>query len=79
MLKNLNIYPIPTGEELNIFSSDDIQELKIMDMHGNLMFAGNSLHGSHNRIDIKNLPSDTYIVEVVFENEKTGRSVFVKL
>lgn len=79
MLKNLNIYPIPTGEELNVFSSDDIQELKILDMHGNLMYTCNGLQGSHNRIDIRHLPGDTYIVEVVFINTKTGRSVFVKL
>ncbi len=79
MHKTLNLYPIPTGEELNIFSGTDIQELTIKDMNGNVVYEGKNLHGSHNRIDITPLARDTYIVEAVFIDQKTSRSLFVKL
>ena len=35
--------------------------------------------GNHHTLDITTLPSDTYIIEVLFENKKTTRSVFVKV
>lgn len=79
MDKNLTVYPIPTGNELNVFSTENIREIKIMNMQGLVVYENYSSSAKQNTINIKELPEATYIVEVVFENKKTGRSVFVKL
>jgi hypothetical protein len=79
MDKSLTVYPIPTGNELNIFASENISTIKIMDMQGAVVYECTNTASKKNTVDIKHLPEATYIVEVAFENKKTGRSVFVKL
>ncbi len=77
--KDLAVFPIPTGNELNIFSTQNIREIKIMDMKGGVVCSFLLAGARQNVIDIKGLPCSTYIVEALFENDKTGRSVFVKM
>jgi hypothetical protein len=79
MDKNLTVYPITTGNELSVFSTESIQEIRIMDMQGGLVYTQPLTGVKKSIIDIKNLPDSTYIVEAVFENNKTGRSIFVKM
>ena len=79
MHKSLLIYPISAGEELNVFSSEHIFSVKIMDMSGNVLMGNDNIRGTRNIINIKQLPEATYIVEVKFSDERTGRSVFVKM
>lgn len=79
MDKHLTVYPIPTGNELNVFSTESIREIRIMDMQGGLVVSHTLAGVKRGVIDIKNLPGNTYIIEAVFENNKTGRSVFVKM
>ncbi len=79
MDKNLTVYPISTGDELNVFSSADAAAVRIMDMSGNIVAGPVGVHGRQNKVSIKHLPGATYIVEVTFENSRTGRSVFVKM
>lgn len=78
MDKNLTVYPISTGNELNIFSGENVSAVRIMDMSGSIVCGPLQLDGVHHKIDIKHLPHATYIVEVVFADKRTGRSVFVK-
>lgn len=79
MDKNLTVYPIASGNKLNIFANEGFGNVKIMDMAGNVVL--NSIHpvNSQWQMDIIDLASATYIVEVVYTNSKIARSVFVKL
>ncbi|MBS1771338.1 MAG: hypothetical protein JST82_00670 [Bacteroidetes bacterium] len=79
MDKNLMVYPISSGNELDIFSTEAICSYKIMDMNGTMLIGDNSIDGKHNIVNIAILPSATYILEATFVNKRTGRSVFVKL
>ena len=79
MDKNLTVYPIPTGNELNVFATENIREIRIMDMQGGLVQHHILTGVRRSVIDIKALPDSTYIVEALFDNRKTGRSVFVKM
>ncbi|RYE23363.1 MAG: T9SS type A sorting domain-containing protein [Sphingobacteriales bacterium] len=79
MDKALKVYPIPTGNELNVFSTEEMHEIKIMDLTGNIVHACKVKDKKKNTIDIKELPENTYIVEVFFGEDKTSRSMFVKI
>ena len=79
MDKNLTVYPITTGNELSVFSTENIHEIRIMDMQGGVVYSQPLTGVKKSIIDIKNLPESTYIVEALFENNKTGRSIFVKM
>ncbi len=79
MEKNLTVYPISTGNELTVFATEQISAIKIMDMHGIVMYEAHSQDAQQNVIDIQSFPNDTYIVEVDFCNQRKGRSMFVKL
>jgi hypothetical protein len=50
-----------------------------MNMAGNVLLNAQGWEGNHHTLDITVLPSDTYIIEVAFDNNRTTRSVFVKL
>ncbi|MCB0700930.1 MAG: T9SS type A sorting domain-containing protein [Chitinophagales bacterium] len=78
MDSNLTLYPISTGNELNVFSDEPIKHIKIMDMAGNLVNECSAHASTQNTIDIRHLPNATYIVEVQFDNNRLKRSVFVK-
>ena len=80
MDKDLMVYPIPAGSELNVFSTESIRTIKIMDMRGELFYSNDTHNGLHNIINIQLLPCDTtYMVEVCFDSGRNCRSVFVKL
>lgn len=79
MDKNLVVYPISKGDELNVFSSDEATVIKIMDMQGNVVSGPVYPNNKHSVLNIKTLPSATYIVEATFQSSKTSRSLFVKL
>lgn len=79
MEKNLTVYPISSGDMLNIFANDDFEHIKIMDMAGNVVFTEQNHSGSEGHINISQLANATYIIEVAYANRQTARSVFVKL
>jgi len=79
MDKALKVYPIPTGNKLNIFSTEDIVEVRIMNLSGNIVYCSAGTHTKTDTIDIQELPMDTYIVEVLYDENKHSRSMFVKL
>lgn len=80
MDKSLTVYPISTGDQLNVFAAEDMCCIRVMDMAGNEMVNAKDIRCKQNVIDIGHMPGATYIVEVTFLNTKrTGRSVFVKM
>ena len=79
MSKSLTVYPISTGDELNVFAAHDFTGIKIMDMDGNVVHDLTGICSSQKTLNIKELPNATYIIEVMYRDEKTGRSVFVKI
>lgn len=78
MNKNLTVYPISSGSELNIFANDNFIAVSILDMHGNVIKTYPSKPVSHTKIDISTLTRDTYIIQVHYSQNKVNRSVFVK-
>lgn len=79
MDKTLKVYPIPTGNELNIFATENIAEVRIMNLSGNIVHHSMGKHTKTDIIDIRTLPVDTYIVEVLYDENRHSRSMFVKL
>lgn len=79
MQKPLTIYPIHSGNELDIFSTESVGNITIMNMEGDIILNANGWKGNHHTLDIAVLPANTYIIEVTFDNKRTTRSVFVKL
>ncbi len=79
MDKVVKVYPIPTGNELNVFSTEEMREIRIMDLTGNVIYNCEVNDEKRNIIDIKQLPINTYIVEVLFAGDKSSRSMFVKI
>ncbi len=79
MDKDLTVYPIPAGNELHVFSSGNILFIKIMDMSGNVIYNRVAAQGNKHVVDIRQLPAATYIVEAAFDDDRKGRSIFVKM
>ena len=79
MEKNLTVYPIASGDMLNIFANDAFDDIRIMDMNGNVVHAATNTGGVHSQVNIQGLENATYIIEIVYANKKTARSVFVKM
>lgn len=79
MEKNLTVYPISSGDILNIFANDDFEDIRIMDMDGNVVHAVTNSGGAHSQVNIQELGNATYIIEIVYSNGKKARSVFVKM
>lgn len=79
MEKILKVYPISTGNELNVFATEEMQEIKIMDLTGNVVHTCKANDKKKNTINIKELPTNAYIVEVFFNGNRICRSMFVKL
>ena len=79
MDKNLTVYPIASGDMLNIFASEEFGNIRIMDMAGNLVHNSTNQDGTCAQVNITSLASATYIVEVVQVNSKVARSGFDKI
>lgn len=75
----LNMYPNPTNEVLQINSKESIQFMEIYSVDGKLVYseqvnAANSMH-----VDVKNLPSGNYQLAVHFASSQVPvRKAFVK-
>ena len=79
MDKHLTVYPIASGDMLNVFANDVFAGIRIMDMAVNIVYRDTNVSGASKQVDIKELANATYIIEVVYADNKTARSVFVKM
>lgn len=77
--KSLTVYPISSGDELNVFAGAKMTQVRIMDMHGNVLIETSCENQKNCTLNIQPLDSNTYLAEVTFNDEHTERSVFVKL
>lgn len=57
------IYPNPTTDQITINATVDVKKTTIIDLNGKVL-----LNGSNKTINIQNLPANTYILNVEFEN-----------
>ncbi|MBR4911741.1 MAG: T9SS type A sorting domain-containing protein [Bacteroidales bacterium] len=60
-----HIYPNPAQNQLNI-TFDDIQNIEIYDLLGNIMFSESN---PDSRINISSLPQGVYVVKIITDNE----------
>lgn len=79
MEKSLTVYPIASGDMLNIYAEDPFEGVRIMDMQGNEVYKEEVTPGTKVQVVIDSLPDATYIVEITHPDNKIARSVFVKM
>ncbi len=75
----LSIYPISAGNELNVFATQPVSHIRILNLRGELMSDHDCPHTTHCIINIRDLPNATYFAEVDIDGEKPIRYAFVKL
>lgn len=78
MDKDLTVYPISSGDKLNVYANNIFDTIRILDMQGNVVFTRQNYSTHKGQVDIRELENATYIIEVKYPDEKTARSVFVK-
>jgi hypothetical protein len=71
----VTLYPNPAKESINVQSLEQIKEIKIYSMPGNLVQVFSEFNGI---IDISNLPNGIYFVQVIFENGSTLSKKIIK-
>ena len=75
--KEIEIFPNPTTGELTITNYEArITGVELFDIYGRKV-SSPPLHpsSSHQKVDISDLPSGTYILEIVLENNKTCKKI----
>ena len=74
---NLELYPNPASQELNIFTDDgrEIGEVIIYTLTGQQIVKARSVNG---KVDISHLQSGMYIVEVMIENRSFRQKLLVE-
>lgn len=73
----LKMYPNPTSGILNIDYIENISELKIIDMSGRIV-GSHKGQGKSNKIDVSNLNSGTYLIEIESEDNTVSTIKFLK-
>ena len=72
-LSNFSLYPNPANDELNILFNDEIEEIKVYDLHGRVIIEG----VSEKIVDVSKLTAGLYFIEL---SAFSGKSIqkFVK-
>lgn len=73
--RDLNIYPNPSVDLVNIDSDEDIEQIKIYNLIGKLVL----LKENTNKIFIDNLNNGIYIIEVLSKNKVKYKQKIIKL
>ena len=71
---SVNVFPNPTSDMLSISSSKSIQSVSIRNMSGQVVLVFN---GGQNRLDVSQLNSGLYMVEVLVQGVKVSKK-FIK-
>lgn len=80
MDKNLTVFPIANGNTLNVYAKKVFYNIRILDIDGNEVYQQTPpIPVDNQHIDIKKLPQNTYIAEVIYTDNTVARSVFVKI
>lgn len=72
-LSDVLIYPNPTVGMLNIVCDENLDQLVVISLDGKVIFQENNLQAGTSSIDLSDLPSGTYLIQLV-----RGDQVMVK-
>lgn len=72
--KELIVYPNPTTQELNIIAEETIENIKIMDLNGRLVYAENS-NSLTTTIPVEAFSSGVYVVQIKTISETHRRKI----
>ena len=75
--KEIEVFPNPTTGELTITNCElRITGVELFDIYGKKVSSHHLIISpSHQKVDISDLPSGTYILEIVLENDKTCKKI----
>lgn len=73
---NIEIYPVPADNYINIESESRIEHIVIYDLLGNVEVQTNNINDSFHRLNIMNLESGYYLVKVT---DETGNTITRKI
>ena len=77
--ENVNIFPNPCKEYVNInctsFTSNKIYTVNIYNINGEIVYSKNDISNIRNRIDVRNLLSGMYIIEVRNNNKSFAEKI----
>ena len=59
----VSVYPNPVADELHVTSSRAMETIRLFDMKGRLVYQSEAGSPEH-RIDMENLPSGKYVLDV---------------
>ena len=76
----LNVYPNPANDVLHITnsSSDAIVGIKITDLTGKVVYENNSTSAINNTIDVSNLSSGNYVIEINKGNTLSTQTITIQ-
>ena len=70
--KNINLYPNPTNDVLNIQTEENVQLVEVYNIQGAKVLVDN-----RTQLNVSELPKGTYVINVITQNG-ISRSKFVK-
>jgi hypothetical protein len=79
MNNTLLVSLVANGTGLSISADEYPLTIRIMDMQGNVLVGPLDYYHKQKPIDIQSLPVATYIIEAHCHQNKTHRTVFVKI
>ncbi|MEM5564997.1 T9SS type A sorting domain-containing protein [Psychroserpens sp. AS72] len=76
-IEEFQVFPNPTSEFISFNRPDDINQIKIYDLKGRLVFEADIF--TYNKINIENINSGTYIIKILGKNGRiTNRKLLKK-
>jgi hypothetical protein len=72
------MYPNPVANFVKIISNDITNSYKLYDIRGRLILAENHLYKKNFEIDISNLDSDIYILNIYSETKQESFKILKK-
>ena len=77
-ISEFKMYPNPVANFVKIISNDITNSYKLYDIRGRLILAENHLHKKNFEIDISNLDSDIYILNIYSETKQESFKILKK-
>jgi hypothetical protein len=77
--QTINLFPNPVKEKLTVYSGKNIQEIRIFDVSGKLVFRQTGTSTQEAVLDLSHLQSGIYILNLTGENNKIEKRKFIKI
>jgi hypothetical protein len=76
---NFNMYPNPVSDILNIeYRSNGLVQVQIFNSMGELVYENNNTTISRMNVDMSNLSSGLYTLNLIGDNQSTSRTIVVE-